>query len=40
MVEVTGWKTVGTKLTDFHKSIEMHWQQNPKEENAQPELFE
>ncbi|MFY7996334.1 MAG: DNA gyrase/topoisomerase IV subunit A [Sediminibacterium sp.] len=40
MVEVTGWKTVGTKLTDFHKSIEMHWQQNPKEDNAQPELFE
>lgn len=40
MVEVTGWKTVGTKLTDYHKSIEMHWQQNPKEDNAQPELFE
>ena len=40
MVEVTGWKTVGTKLTDFHKSIEMHWQQNPKEDNTQPELFE
>jgi topoisomerase-4 subunit A len=40
MVEVTGWKTVGTKLTEFHKSIEMSWQETSKENNAQPELFE
>ena len=40
MVEVTGWKTVGTKLTDFHKSIEMNWQETNKDNNAQPELFE
>ena len=40
MVEVTGWKTVGTKLTEFHKSIEMSWQETGKENKAQPELFE
>lgn len=40
MVEVTGWKTVGTKLTEFHKSIEMNWQEANKDNNAQPELFE
>lgn len=40
MVEVTGWKTVGTKLTEFHKSIEMTWQEANKDNNAQPELFE
>ncbi|MFM7357048.1 MAG: DNA gyrase/topoisomerase IV subunit A [Sediminibacterium sp.] len=39
MVEVTGWKTVGTKLTEFHKSIEMNWQESSPESNAQPELF-
>jgi topoisomerase-4 subunit A len=40
MVEVTGWKTVGTKLTEFHKSIEMNWQEASKDNNTQPELFE
>lgn len=39
MVEVTGWKTVGTKLTEFHKSIEMNWQEASTDSNAQPELF-
>ncbi|MGL6067682.1 MAG: DNA gyrase/topoisomerase IV subunit A, partial [Sediminibacterium sp.] len=27
MVEVTGWKTVGAKLTDYSKTIEMEWEQ-------------
>jgi topoisomerase-4 subunit A len=40
MVEVMGWKAVGAKLTDYSKTIEMEWEQKPKEENEQPELFE
>lgn len=40
MVEVMGWKAVGAKLTDYSKTIEMGWEQKPKDENAQPELFE
>ena len=40
MVEVMGWKAVGSKLTDFSKTIEMSWEQHHKEEQAQPELFE
>ncbi len=38
MAEVTGWKTVGTKLADFSKSTEMEWVK--VKPNAQPELFE
>ncbi len=40
MVEVMGWKAVGAKLTDYNKNIEMQWEQRPKEDNPQPELFE
>jgi topoisomerase-4 subunit A len=40
MVEVMGWKAVGAKLMDYSKGIEMEWEQRPKEENPQPELFE
>ncbi len=40
MVDVMGWKAVGAKLTDYSKTIEMEWEQRPKEENVQPELFE
>ena len=39
MVEVMGWKAVGAKLTDYSKTIEMEWEQKPKEDTAQPELF-
>lgn len=39
MVEVMGWKAVGAKLTDYSKTIEMAWEQKPKGENTQPELF-
>lgn len=38
IAEVTGWKTVGTKLADYSKSTEMEWVK-PKDENKQPELF-
>jgi topoisomerase-4 subunit A len=40
MVEIMGWKAVGAKLMDFSKTVEMQWEQAPKEENPQQELFE
>lgn len=40
MVEVMGWKTVGTKLADFSKSTEFEWvMKEVKEDPEQPELF-
>lgn len=39
MMEVTGWKTVGAKLMGYSKTAEMSWEELPKEDNAQPELF-
>jgi topoisomerase-4 subunit A len=39
MVEVMGWKAVGAKLTDYNKTIEMHWEQKHRDDNGQPELF-
>ena len=39
MVEVMGWKAVGTKLTDFSKSVEMEWDK-PVEDGAQAALFD
>ena len=38
IAEITGRRTVGTKLADFSKSTEMEWVK-PKEEDNQPELF-
>ncbi len=38
MVEVMGWKAVGSKLADFSKSLEMQWEQKKRSED-QPELF-
>jgi topoisomerase-4 subunit A len=41
MVEVMGWKAVGAKLMDFSKTVEMSWEERPKEEPTnQAELFE
>ncbi len=37
MVEVMGWRAIGSKLTDFSKSVEMDWE--VKGENPQRELF-
>lgn len=40
LAEVMGWKTVGTKLVDFSKSVQMEWvRQKPVEGDGQPELF-
>lgn len=38
IAEVTGYRTVGTKLADFSKSTEMEWVKS-KEDNKQQELF-
>jgi topoisomerase-4 subunit A len=38
MAEVTGWKTVGVKLVDYSKSVEMQWVKSKA--SSQPELFE
>jgi topoisomerase IV subunit A len=40
MVEVMGYKAIGAKLLDFSKTVQMNWEQAPKQDNAQPELFE
>jgi topoisomerase-4 subunit A len=42
IVDIMGWKALGTKLTDFNKTIEMEWEtkvviKDPNDE--QPELF-
>lgn len=39
MVEVMGWRAIGTKLTDFSKSVEMDWDNKEQKENPQKELF-
>jgi topoisomerase-4 subunit A len=39
MVEVMGYKAIGAKLLDFSKSVQMSWEEAPKTDNAQPELF-
>ena len=38
MAEITGWKTVGTKLIDYSKSAEMEWVKS-KDSAQQTELF-
>lgn len=38
-VEVTGWKSIGTRLDDYSKSATMHWVEQ-KNEKAQGKLFE
>ncbi|MEI9944762.1 MAG: DNA gyrase/topoisomerase IV subunit A [Chitinophagaceae bacterium] len=39
VVEIMGWKAVGSKLLDFSKSVEMEWVKS-KTDNKQAELFE
>ena len=41
MVDIMGWKAIGTKLVDFTKSVEMEWEKKAgsKSEDQQPELF-
>ena len=38
VAEVMGWKTVGTKLLDYNKSVQMEWVKS-KQSGQQPELF-
>lgn len=38
IAEVSGWKTVGTKLLDYSKSTEMEWVKS--KQSQQPELFD
>lgn len=41
MVEVMGWRAVGAKLMDFSKTVEMSWEEKPKDEPTnQTALFE
>lgn len=37
VAEVSGWRTVGTKLVEYNKTIEMEWVR--KNESRQQELF-
>ncbi len=39
LVDVMGWKAIGSKLIDFNKTVEMEFVK-PKEEKEQQELFE
>jgi topoisomerase-4 subunit A len=39
-IEVTGWKTVGTRFEDYTKSVKMHWVEQSNSNNAQQSLFE
>jgi topoisomerase-4 subunit A len=39
LVELMGWKAVGSKLADFTKSTEIEWVVKPGSENLQTELF-
>jgi len=39
VAEIAGWKTVGTKLLDFSKSVQMEWIRSKTDPNNQPELF-
>jgi len=40
ITELMGWKAVGAKLLDYSKSVKMEWDEKPREDNNQPELFE
>lgn len=39
LVEVMGWKAVGSKLIDFSKSVSMEWLTSNKPADDQPSLF-
>ncbi len=39
LVEVMGWKAVGSKLVDYTKSTEIEWEQADENETTQAELF-
>jgi hypothetical protein len=35
-----GWKAIGAKLLNFSKSVSMHWEEAPKDNTNQIELFD
>jgi len=39
LVDVMGWKAIGSKLADFAKSVEMEWEQKIDNQSNQTELF-
>ncbi len=39
LVEVMGWKAIGTRLVDYSKSVEMEWEKPVEEKGSQGELF-
>ena len=39
MVDVMGWKAIGAKLLAYSKSVQMNWEDAPKENTNQIELF-
>ena len=40
IVELMGWKAIGAKLLNYSKTVQMTWEEKPKEESNQIELFE
>lgn len=40
LVEIMGWKAVGSKLIDFSKTVEMEWEQKKGKDDQQGQLFE
>jgi topoisomerase-4 subunit A len=38
--DVMGWKAIGAKLLNFSKSVSMHWEEAPKDNTNQIELFD
>ena len=39
MVELMGWRAIGAKLMNYSKTVEMEWEELPKDNNPQPKLF-
>ncbi|MEO6537314.1 MAG: DNA gyrase/topoisomerase IV subunit A [Ferruginibacter sp.] len=39
LVEVMGWKAIGTRLVDYSKSVEMEWEKPVEQKGSQGELF-
>ncbi len=39
MVELMGWRAIGAKLMNYSKTVEMQWEELPKDDNPMPELF-
>ena len=40
LVDIMGWKAIGSKLMDYNKTVVMEWEQPAIESSKAPELFE